>query len=147
MTIRLRIAWRAGARSFAGLVGVGVLLGLSDVAFGATTKATDTLAAMCVAGGERDDVCACASAEFRRATDKNDVAVYSDVGRVYLARLKSAMPARDAWDDAIGSVAVKKRLMPIDLADKAGAIRARHEAAIHQCAEATAAIPTHSSAH
>lgn len=105
------------------------------------TAPADTIAALCVTDGERQDVCTCASAEFKRVADKDDVVTYSDVSRRYLAYLKDEKPRIEAWDNAIGAVAIKKRVTPLDLADRTNVLKQKYKAAVQQCAEATAAIP------
>lgn len=101
----------------------------------------DMLASLCEAGGESSSTCDCAAHAFRRASKKSEVAIYADISRLYLARLKAAKPEQEAWDEAIGAVAIRKRMLPADLAVKASNLRDRHQGEIHQCAEATAAIP------
>lgn len=135
------IGWvLALVRPMAG-VATCALFAVSAAGAAEASKAPDTLASVCVADGGTADICTCASTEFKRVAAKDDVAIYADVGKVYLARLKAAKPKMEAWDDAIGSVAIKRRVLPADLADKASGLRVRYRDAIQQCAEATAALP------
>ncbi len=103
--------------------------------------AADTIASLCTTEGGTHDVCACAAAEFKRVTDKSDYTTYSDVSQRYMARLKQERSNVEAWDDAISTIAIKKRVTPMDLAEKTDALKVKYKAAVEQCANATAALP------